>query len=48
MDQGTRVIVFGKNAEDARTAAEQIARTAYWNSSYFAGTFEELKRAGLW
>ena len=47
-DQGTRVIVFGKNAEEARTAAEHIARAPYYNSSYFAGTFEELKRAGLW
>ena len=48
MDQGTRVIVFGSNAQEARIAAEQIAKTVYWNSSYFVGTFEELKRAGLW
>lgn len=47
-DQGTRVIVFGRNAVEARTVAEEIAKTAYWNSSYFTGTFEELKRAGLW
>jgi rhodanese-related sulfurtransferase len=47
-DQGTRVIVFGKDAHEARTVAEQIAKTAYWNSSYFGGTFEELRRAGLW
>jgi rhodanese-related sulfurtransferase len=46
MDQGTRVIVFGSNAQEARIAAEQIK--FYWNSSYFVGTFEELKRAGLW
>lgn len=47
-DQGTRVIVFGSSAAEARKAAAQIAETAYWNSSYFNGTFEELKTAGLW
>lgn len=47
MDQGTRVIVFGSNAQEARIAAEQISKF-YWNSSYFVGTFEELKSAGLW
>ncbi|MDP3025579.1 MAG: rhodanese-like domain-containing protein [candidate division Zixibacteria bacterium] len=47
-DKGTRVIVFANNPQDARTVAEEIAKKAYWNSSYFEGTFEELKRAGLW
>jgi rhodanese-related sulfurtransferase len=47
-DQGTRVIVFGRNAGEARKIAEQIAQTAYWNSSYFNGTFEELKAARVW
>jgi rhodanese-related sulfurtransferase len=47
-DQGTRVIVFGSTVAQARSVAEQIAKTAYWNSSYFGGTFDELKRAGLW
>ena len=47
-DKGTRVIVFGADARQARTVAEEIAKTAYWNSSYFGGTFDELKRAGLW
>jgi len=47
-DHGTRVISFGRNAQEARRAAEEIAKTAYWNTSYFGGTFEELKSAGLW
>jgi rhodanese-related sulfurtransferase len=47
-DKGTRVIVFANNPQDARIVAEEIAKKAYWNSSYFEGTFEELKRAGLW
>ena len=28
--------------EEARAVAEEVARKAYWNSSYFGGTFEEL------
>jgi rhodanese-related sulfurtransferase len=47
-DTGTRVIVFGRDPGQARTAAEEIAKTAYWNSSYFGGAFEDLKRSGLW
>jgi len=47
-DKGTRVIVFGKDAKEARTVAEEVARNAYWNSSYFGGTFEDLKKSGLW
>jgi len=29
-------------------AAEEIAKKAYWNSSYFGGTFADLKHAQLW
>ena len=47
-DKGTRVIVFGKDAKEARTVAEEVAKYAYWNSSYFGGTFEDLKKSGLW
>ena len=47
-DHGTRVIVFGKTIEQARQLAEAIAHRAYWNSSYLAVTYEDLKRAGLW
>ncbi len=48
LDTGTRVIVFGNDAKEARTVAEGVAENAYWNSSYFGGTFEELKKSGLW
>lgn len=42
-DKGTRVIVFAASVTDARAVAEEIAKKAYWNSSYFGGSFEELK-----
>jgi hypothetical protein len=47
-DKGTRVIVFAGITEEARRVAEEIARKAYWNSSYFGGTFAELKSANVW
>ena len=47
-DKGTRVIVFDGKPQEARTVAEEIAKKAYWNSSYFGGTVEDLKQAGLW
>lgn len=47
-DKGTRVIVFADTAENARRVAEEIARKAYWNSSYSGASFAELKSAKLW
>ncbi|MEP6718977.1 MAG: rhodanese-like domain-containing protein [bacterium] len=47
-DKGTRVIVFANSAQQARVVAEEIAKKAYWNSSYFGGSLEDLKRAHLW
>ena len=47
-DKGTRVIVFATDPKDARKVAEEIAKKAYWNSSYFGGTTDELRTAGLW
>ena len=47
-DKGTRVIVFANSAADARLVAEEIAKKAYWNSSYFGGTYADLKHAQLW
>jgi rhodanese-related sulfurtransferase len=41
-DKGARVVVFGRDARDARAVAEEVARKAYWNSSYFGGSFEDL------
>jgi len=46
-DKGTRIVVFADNPERARKVAEEIAHTAFWNSSYFGGTFAGLKAAGL-
>ena len=47
-DKGTRIVVFADNPEMARKVAEEIAHTAFWNSSYFGGTFADLRAAGLW
>jgi len=47
-DKGTRVIVFANSADEARAVAEEIAWKAYWNSSYFGGSFNELQVARLW
>jgi rhodanese-related sulfurtransferase len=47
-DKGTRVIVFANSADEARVVSEEIAKKAYWNSSYFGGSFADLRRAGLW
>lgn len=47
-DKGTRVIVFADRPEAAMKVAGEIARKAFWNSSYFGGTFAELKQAKLW
>jgi rhodanese-related sulfurtransferase len=43
-DKGTRVIVFGESAAEAQAVAEEIARKAYWNSSFFGGTYNDLVR----
>ena len=46
-DKGTRVVVFGNTADQARVVAAEIAKKAYWNSSYFGGTFADLLLAGF-
>ena len=43
-DKGTRVIVFSGSPQEARTVAEEIAKKAYWNSSYFGGAVKDLKQ----
>ena len=47
-DHGARIIVFGSSAAQARQLAEEIAHRAYWNSSFFSGTYQDLKQAGIW
>lgn len=44
-DPNTRILVFANSAREARAVAEELTRNAYPNSSYFGGTYEELKRA---
>jgi rhodanese-related sulfurtransferase len=45
-DKGTRVVVFGNTLDQARVVATEVAKRAYWNSSYFSGTFADLEAAG--
>ena len=44
-DTNTRIVVFGNSANEARMVANEIALNAYSNSSFFGGTYQELKRA---
>jgi rhodanese-related sulfurtransferase len=41
-DKGTRVVVFADSPEEARQVAVEVAHKAYWNSSYFGGSFRDL------
>lgn len=41
-DHNTRIIVFGRDGAQARAVTEAIAKEAFHNVSYFAGTFNEL------
>ena len=42
VDHNTRIIVFGKNALQAKELAEAIVNEAFHNVAYFNGTFEEF------
>jgi hypothetical protein len=44
-DFNTRLVVYGRDAAQARTLAEAVARAARDNVAYFAGTFAELQAA---
>lgn len=41
-DHNTRIVVFGRDAGQAKAVAEAIAREAFHNVSYFDGSFEQL------
>ena len=45
LDHNTRIFVVGKDAPEARAAAEEIARNAFQNVSFFAGSFDDLMLA---
>ena len=42
-DHNTRIVVFGRDAAQARALAEAIAREAFHNVAYFPGQFEALR-----
>jgi rhodanese-related sulfurtransferase len=42
-DHNTRIIVFGLDSKQASEVAEALAREAFHNVTYFAGTYEGLK-----
>ncbi|HEV8674007.1 MAG TPA: rhodanese-like domain-containing protein [Methylomirabilota bacterium] len=44
-DHNTRIVVFGRDAAQARAVAEAIAREAFHNVAYFPGTFDALSAA---
>lgn len=43
-DHNTRIIVFGRDAAQAKEVAQAIAHEAFHNVSYFDGTYEQLER----
>jgi rhodanese-related sulfurtransferase len=45
-DHNTRIIVFGTDAAQAKAAAEEIARNAFHNVTFYAGSLADLKLAG--
>jgi len=45
LDHNTRIFVIGKGEEEARTVAEEIARNAFHNVSFFAGSIETLQQS---
>jgi rhodanese-related sulfurtransferase len=44
-DHNTRLIVFGRDAADARYVAEALTHEAFHNVSYFRGSFDEARSA---
>ena len=45
LDANIRILVFADSARQARAVAEELTRNAYPNTSYFDGSYEDLKRA---
>jgi rhodanese-related sulfurtransferase len=44
-DHNTRIIVLGKDAAQARAAAEELAKNAFHNVSFYGGSVADLKLA---
>lgn len=47
-DKGTRVVIFANTVPEARAVAVEIAKKAYWNSSYFGAPLNHLKAPELY
>ena len=43
-DHNTRIIVFGRDSEQARVVAEAIIGEAFHNVAFYGGTFESLSQ----
>ena len=44
-DFNTRIVLFGRDAAQARALADAMAKTPFQNVSYFPGTFDALAAA---
>ena len=44
LDPNIRIVVFANSPREARSVATEISRNAYPNSSYFGGSYQDLKR----
>ena len=44
-DHNTRIVIFGRDAAQARALAEAVIREAFHNVAYFPGTFDALRSA---
>jgi rhodanese-related sulfurtransferase len=44
-DHNTRIVVFGRDAAQARALAEAVIREAFHNVAYFPGTFDAMRAA---
>ena len=44
-DHNTRIVVFARDGDQAGEIAEALAREAFHNVTYFAGTYEKLKES---
>lgn len=44
-DHNTRIVVFGRDAAQARALAEAIVRQAFHNVAYFPGSFDAIRAA---
>ncbi len=44
-DHNTRIIVFGADATQARAVTAELAKNAFHNVAYFAGTLDDLVAA---